>query len=192
MRCWRAWRGGEFSTILGDRWKSSIPGAFFRKSICMIQGQFPKREWRPNADGRPRNVQEAMQIATRWGVTIPDDVEFHPDRYGYIDDSNTFARSPKITKRIDARVYWSDLVHGLTGKVPFLVRESVFSSDEAIVAVFAHEIHELEYLRPLLQTRGIPMLDFNGHTCAGNPGNIHDEAWDVADRLVDQMRGLIK
>jgi hypothetical protein len=114
---------------------------------------------------------------------------FHPDKYGYIDDPNTFARSPKITKRPDSIVYWSDLVHGPTGKVPFLVQQGVFWSDEAIVAVFAHEIHELEYLRPLLQGRGISTQDFIGHTCSGNPGNIHDEAWDVADRLVDRMRG---
>jgi len=24
----------------------------------------------------------------------------------------------------------------------------------------------------------------------GRPGNLHDEAWDVADRMVDKMRGV--
>lgn len=25
-------------------------------------------------------------------------------------------------------------------------------------------------------------------TCPGNPGNLHDQAWDFADGLVEQMR----
>jgi len=82
-----------------------------------------------------------------------------------------------------------DLVHDKTGKVPFLLRPDILESDEAIVAVFAHEIHELESLRPMLPEGGISIEDFIGHTCPGNPGNLHDQAWDVADALVDRMRG---
>jgi hypothetical protein len=26
-------------------------------------------------------------------------------------------------------------------------------------------------------------------TCPGNPGNLSDDAWDVADELVERMRG---
>ena len=155
----------------------------------MIGGQFPNREWGPNADDRLRTVEEAVELARSWGVRIPVDVEFHPDKYGYIDEPNTFARGPKITKNIDSMVCWNDMIHDKTGKVPFLVRESVFLSDEAIVAVFAHEMHELEYLRPWLRGNGISTRDFLGQTCPGNPGNLHDEAWDVADSLVDRMRG---
>jgi hypothetical protein len=63
-----------------------------------------------------------------------------------------------------------------------------FESDEAIVAVFAHEMYELERLRPLLQEGETSIEQFIEHTRAGNPGNDHDEAWEVADALVTRMR----
>jgi hypothetical protein len=43
------------------------------------------------------------------------------------------------------------LLYGTTGKSPFLIRPDVLDSDEAIVAVFAHEMHEIEALRPILR-----------------------------------------
>ena len=63
------------------------------------------------------------------------------------------------------------------------------TSDEAIVAVLAHEMYELEQLRPLLQQDGISIEQFGGLTCPGNPGNYHDEAWELADVMVKRMRG---
>ena len=84
--------------------------------------------------------------------------------------------------------FWSDLVNNLTGKVPFLVRRDILTSDEAIVGVFGHEMYELEALRSILKEGKTPIEHFIGHTSPGNPGNYHDEAWDYADELVERMR----
>jgi hypothetical protein len=81
------------------------------------------------------------------------------------------------------------LVHDVTGKVPFLIRPDILKSDEAIVAVFAHELHELEVLPPILREGKKSIEDFIRHTCPGTPGNLHDKAWDVADAMVERMRG---
>ena len=48
---------------------------------------------------------------------------------------------------------------------------------------------ELEQLRPLLERGRTTIEEFIALTCPGNPGNLHDEAWEVADRLVERMRG---
>ncbi len=77
----------------------------------------------------------------------------------------------------------------MTGKVPFRIRQDIFTSDEAIVAVIAHEMYELENLHPVLLKGETSIEQFIGLTCPGNPGNLHDEAWDVADALVERMRG---
>jgi hypothetical protein len=116
----------------------------------MVSGQFPRLEWRANPDGRSRTIEEAVSIAKSFGVAIPDDVAFFVDDYGLLDASTT-ARGPRVTKPAGSCVYWTDLVHDKTGKVPFLLRPDILASDEAIVAVIAHEMYELERLRPLLQ-----------------------------------------
>lgn len=62
-----------------------------------------------------------------------------------------------------------------------------------VVAVFGHETYELEKLRPILKEEKTSIEQFIGHTCADNPGNFHDEAWEFADQLIQRMRkGEIK
>ena len=99
------------------------------------------------------------------------------------------ARGPRVIKPAGMHVIWSDLVHDKTGKVPFRIRPDILASDEAIVAVLAHEMYELEMLRPLLQQNGMSIEEFGGHTRPGDPGNFHDEAWDWADVMVERMKG---
>lgn len=84
----------------------------------MITGQSPRLKWSENTDRRKRTVEEAKEIAHRFGVHIPDDVEFFEDEENLLPENMT-ARGPKVTKRAGSVVYWSDLVNGLTGKVPF-------------------------------------------------------------------------
>jgi hypothetical protein len=99
------------------------------------------------------------------------------------------ARGPAVTKEPGADVSWSDLVHQQTFKVPFWIRSDILESDEAIIAVIAHEIFELERLREIFAEEGRMFLEhFHGHTRPGNPGNLHDEAWDFADTLVERYR----
>ena len=127
-----------------------------------------------------------MEVAAKNGVRIPDDVEFFLDEFGLLD-SGTTARGPRVATSSGTMVVWSDLLN-LHGKVPFLIRPDILQSDEAIVAVFAHELYELESLRPLLCAGGVSIESCQAYTSPNNPGNLHDVAWEVADRLVERMR----
>lgn len=154
----------------------------------MVAGQYPTRQWKDNPDGQTRTVAEAVEIAKKYGVVVPDDVEFHLDESDELNCDLT-ARGPRVDKPMGERVYWTDLVHDKTHKVPFRIWPAILKSDEAIVAVLSHEMHEILALRPHLESGEISIDDYVRHTEPGRPGNLHDEAWDVADRLVDMMRG---
>ena len=129
-----------------------------------------------------------VQIAKKHGVKIPDDLDFHIDESGELNKDLT-ARGPRVDKPSGEHVYWVDLVHDLTQKVPFRIWPGLLKSDEAIVAVLAHEMHEITALRPLLEKGEISIDDYVMYTEPGRPGNLHDQAWDVADLMVDKMRG---
>src|SRR6516162_1053122 len=133
----------------------------------MIAGQSPRLTWAANPEGKKRTIQEAKEIARKFGVQIPDDVEFFEDEENELPESMT-ARGPKVTKLTGTTVYWSDLVHTLTGKVPFLVRPDVLTSDEAIVAVFGHEMYEREGLRGILKKGKTTIEHFINHTRPDN------------------------
>src|SRR5208282_3213865 len=74
----------------------------------MVAGQYPKREWRDNPDGQIRTIEEAVEIAKKHGVVIPDDITFHVDESGELHKDLT-ARGPRVDKPSGERVYWSDL-----------------------------------------------------------------------------------
>jgi hypothetical protein len=94
-----------------------------------------------------------------------------------------------VTKAAGGSVAWSDFLHDLTGQVPFIVRRDIMNSDEAIVAVFTHELFELESLRRLLARGQTTTIEKAIACCApDNPGNFHDEAWAAADAAVRRMR----
>lgn len=153
----------------------------------MIAGQSPRLQWQPNPQGQIRTCEQAIALARKYGVEIPDDLDFFPDELNELHTDFT-ACGPRVDKREGSIVYWSDLVHDRTGKVPFRIWPGILSSDEAIVAVLAHEVHEIEQLRSILNKGKTTIEEFIGLTCPGNPGNLHDEAWDVADNLVERMR----
>jgi hypothetical protein len=154
----------------------------------MVAGQYPKREWRDNPGGQIRTIEEAVEIAKSWGVILPDDFDFFADEAGELHKDIT-ARGPRVDKPSGEQVYWSDLVHDLTGKVPFRIWPGILKSDEAIVAVLAHEMYEILTLRPFLERGELTIDDYVMLTEPGRPGNLHDQAWDVSDRMVDKMRG---
>lgn len=154
-------------------------------------GQAPKTApWRTNAGGVVRSPDEALAIARAHGVVVPDDMQF-------------FFKDPKVLK-LDADTYavyfardlapgstlrWTDLLNRFDN-VAVRVSSEVLSSDEAIVAVIAHEMHELNNLRRLFEESGGAMSGerFARLVNRGIKGNLHDHAWDVADELVRQMR----
>jgi hypothetical protein len=101
------------------------------------------------------------------------------------------APAPRVTKPVRGRVAWSDLVNDKTGKVPIIIRSDILESDEAIVAVFAHELFEIERFREVVRrSDAITIEVFIANHTPDNPGNFHDQAWDVADALVRRMRGV--
>jgi len=129
-----------------------------------------------------------VELARRSGVDIPTDVAFFVDESGELDEKIT-ARGPRVDKPTGEPVYWSDLVHDKTDKVPFRIWSGILRSDEAIVAVISHEMYELEQLRPYLQKGTMSIDEFILQTEPGRAGNYHDQAWDIADLIVDRMRG---
>jgi hypothetical protein len=69
------------------------------------------------------------------------------------------------------------------------IRRSVLESDEAIVAVMAHEMFELNALRALFEHREtIPGSEIIAMVRTGVRRNLHDRAWDAADALVRVTR----
>jgi hypothetical protein len=64
----------------------------------------------------------------------------------------------------------------------------VLNSDEAIVAVLAHEMHEVNYLRKeLAGGKSLSKATFTGLVNAES-GTLHLEAWRKAIELVEKMR----
>jgi hypothetical protein len=163
------------------------------RATVSIQGfaQTPKSyPWRSNADGQVRTVAEARIIATSHGVHIPEDIHLVA-----VDSKrlpkDTFAKYfEKASHSATLRVSWDEFYNRLD-KIPVQLSRDILGSDEAIVAVIAHEMHELNALRALFEERGgsIPAGELRNLIVAGRPGNLHDHAWDVADQLVAQMRG---
>lgn len=158
------------------------------ESVSVIAGQSPRYQWRRNTPRAVRTIEQAIAIARSHGVNIPEDVAFFCDEEGDLLDADTTARGPRVAKFEGETVRWSDLLN-VAGKVPFVIRPDILESDEAIVAVIAHEMYELEALRPILIAGESRIETFVNLTCPGNPGNLHDQAWDEADGLVARMRG---
>ncbi len=154
----------------------------------MIEGRTPKYAWRPNADGKARSIEEACQIARRWGVVIPEYVSFSIDKYGWLDEQTT-AKTTTFKEPAGTMIYWSMLFHKHTGKIPFLIRKDIMQSDEAIVAVIGHEMCELEEMRMAFGEEGAPIEEWLAEAHPDNEGNFHWQAWDYADSLVAKMRG---
>jgi hypothetical protein len=148
-------------------------------------------EWTLNLDGRRRTIEEAMEIAKRHGVEIPDDVALFVDEFEMLGPE-TVASGSRITKVAGNYVVLSDFRHPETQLVPFVIRPDILSSDEAIVAVLTHEMHELTSIREMIKTGRMTIEDFGLHTSPGIKGNLHDQAWDLADEAVMRMRGQKK
>ena len=81
----------------------------------------------------------------------------------------------------------------IQGKLVVKLRSSVLDSDERILAVLGHEMHEINALRDMLTERArIAGAELIALTEPNHPGNLHDQAWDVGDRLVRRFREGVK
>ena len=153
----------------------------------LITGQSPRLQWKSNFPGQRRTLDEAILVAKSYGVIVGDDIAFFVDVENILPPNET-ARGPDMTGEPDDRATMAHLIHPETGKIPFIIGYDIFDSDEAIVAVFAHEMYEMEELRPILEERQTSITDVFILTKPGIRGNLHDKAWDLADALVERMR----
>jgi hypothetical protein len=164
-----------------------------------MTGQGPKVKWRRNRVGTKRTIEEADAIARKHGVQIPDDVIFFEAESGVLEGSweDLFtprgmetARGPAMREYPDGYIYWDDH-YNIAGKIPFLIHPDVLTSDEAIIAVFHHEMFELAELREGFFSgakRRMDATDYGLQVAAGHRGNFHDQAWEAADDAVLRMR----
>ena len=112
-------------------------------------------------------MQEACEIAKRWGVEIPDDLHFSVDEYDYLDE-NAPARTTTFRELEGTFIDWSWFFPKKTGKIPFLIRKGILASDEAIVAVIGHEVFEPQRLRSIFPD-GATIERWEAETSPANP-----------------------
>jgi hypothetical protein len=152
--------------------------------------QGPRLKWTKNPNGTVRSTSEAIEIARQHGVEIPDDLLLKKLSGKYLPD-NTYARYFRMDGKDPTKmISWDDFYDKELDELLVHIEESVFHSDEAIVAIFAHEMHEINNLRLLFEGSGGSMTVRRLHylISPGIKGNLHDQAWDVADAAVTQMR----
>jgi hypothetical protein len=110
----------------------------------MPDGGTPKKAhrtepWASNSDG-PRSLAQALDLVKKYGVTIPDDVRFFATEDCIPADAHA-AYHLVYEQSGQAVVSWQKF-YNRNKCIPIRVRKSVFASDEAIVAIFAHELYE--------------------------------------------------
>ncbi len=165
------------------------------------------RPWTPT---RPRSLEDAIALATEHILAeeeeglrqLPDYLDFRapdePDRYIPKDALASYCRLADLEILGLTPVKWGgggrddfQLLHHVTGKLPVRLRPCVLESEEAIVAVIAHEVYEIVHLR-------LAFADNRDVLLAGvlyqliHPDvdrNLHHRAVAFGDRLVLKMRG---
>ena len=145
----------------------------------------------PNPGGEIRTIDEAVDLARRNGVHIPEDINFRLVNQDTLPEG-ALAEYAQLGKPTSAgeMISW-ERFYNRYQQIPVRLSRNVLNSDEAIVAVIGHEMHELNKLRELFeQGDGFMRADRLYRAIApGFKGNLHDQAWDVADELVKTMRG---
>jgi hypothetical protein len=147
-----------------------------------------------NASGVIRTQQEAIDLARSYGAEIGDDITI-----GFMKNWTRTDADAEYFYRLrdykpDDWVEWDDFLHETTGKIPVRFNANILNSDESIVAHIAHEMHELNALRNIFAERGAMQARELNKLIAtrrqgGLAGNLHEQAWDIADQLVFKMRG---
>ncbi|WP_437597398.1 SpvB/TcaC N-terminal domain-containing protein [Sorangium sp. So ce590] len=141
-----------------------------------------------NATG-PRTVEEAIELARSHGVDIPDDIAIKVTSTAVPEGADA---SYLVLKEVrpGQSFTWESLQNRF-GQVAVRIRPEVLESDEHAVAVLAHEMHELNSLRSLFEEAADGRISAQRLGQLINPGikgNLHDQAWDVADKTVQAMR----
>lgn len=142
-------------------------------------------EFRPNPDG-PRTVTQAVEIARRNGVHIPSWIRFDAGREMKEGFAEYRLLKPEMLRQ-STKFGWSEIAP--EGVIHVRLSEAALASDEALTAAIEHECYELTRLRRMLETgeRYTP-FELDRLVNERTAGNLHDEAWEVADIRVMEMR----
>lgn len=141
------------------------------------------KPWLPNDDGRVLTLQDAESLLESYGVEVPDDVRIAITDFGIprlaCAAYGGFVSTDSYT--------WASLLN--RDKVPVRIRPCVFRSDEAVLAVLAHELFEVTGLRARLagnaSLSGAEVMRLI-HT--DGSGILHNQAWSHGDKLVTKLR----
>jgi len=137
----------------------------------------------------PVGHKRARRIAIDNGVEVDERIIILR-----VKDSVALANTNAHASYLSMRVQPDDVVgHEAVfpgGRVLISMHRSVFLSDESIVAHLAHELHEVQGLEQAFTDAGGWMLarDLFELIREGKRGNLHDRAWDDANRVVEEMR----
>ncbi|HEY2516922.1 MAG TPA: hypothetical protein VGI39_38890 [Polyangiaceae bacterium] len=150
----------------------------------------PRVAWHPNPAGTPaRTLADALRIAAENGVEI-DEEEYlfrvaarRLDNFAEYLDYNV-PQSEGRTLFIELRKVLFD------GRLVVWLSPDVLDSDDAIVAVIAHEVHETQALFAAFQMNGGRLGAPTLYSLV-NPtsGTLHCAAWEYADELVRKRHG---
>jgi hypothetical protein len=153
----------------------------------------PRVTWRPNAEGAVRTLDEALAIGRRNGVDVDDPLlawsiasRLPIDYYAMYGASFRATASRTI-------VTWDDFTAGRVGAEHRVVlvelHPAIFDSDDKILAVLAHEHHEITALHDAFAARGGRMTTAQLRALVEpSRGSLHSAAWDVADELVGRLQ----
>ncbi|MFE5813198.1 hypothetical protein ACFQ6S_07325 [Streptomyces sp. NPDC056479] len=192
----------EFVDAVLKSAKRQIGGAAAKPSL-----RFGSYLFRPNPGG-PRTLPEAVALAKSKGIRIEHDILIGLD--SRIDINKEFAyygnkvlRDQQVGwKHLTGKIgppkpgvlptYWTEEpIEEVSTMMAVRMHPDVLDSDEAIVAVLAHEMHEINYLRTELS--GGTQISGRAYErlVDGNIGTLHREAWRIALALVDRMRATL-
>jgi hypothetical protein len=187
----KAGRRTERASRDGESFSNNTENQTTERITIAGYAQHPRTHpWLKNPDGARRTVDEALEIARANGVDVADDVLVLKLKGKHLPD-NTYARYFSA-HRTDPNqlIRWEDFYDKDLDELVVHISEDVFRSDEAIVAILAHEMHELSNLRRIFVESGgsMTMRRLRALIHPGISKNLHDQAWDVADKLVFAMR----
>lgn len=142
--------------------------------------------FRPNANGVKRTLEEAIEIGARNGIAFdPAEYKLIVDPVLRADYANYFDLAHAVAGSI---VPWRRITAG-DGRIVIRVQRHTLTSDEAIVAVLAHELHETQALQEEFARSGGSMPVERLRRLVESSGeSLHNAAWDYADELLDRIR----
>ena len=151
--------------------------------------QYPASEYRI-VRRHPAGHRRARRIALENGVPIDETVTiFRAKEEKELAGTNAHAYYLCLHNlKSNSVIRLEDFFPG--GRASITMHRSVFLSDELIVAHLAHELHEIQGLKEAFAEAGgwMRARDLDELIRAGKEGNLHDQAWDEANRRVEAMR----